>query len=193
VTSRVFECQARFSGTLPKRASGTSAPSRARGFTAAALTAVLLVPLAGAAERPQGWAAAAAAALAILILLPIVSGRAPWGWLALLAGLAALVTPRGDFAAIGPALLVATVLSLVIWLANRASDDPLRDGRPRPGTRERAAQELMGLSGERYVGQVLAGELAQDYVVINGLTLPRGAGDIDHLVIGPTGVFVLES
>ena len=48
----------------------------------------------------------------------------------------------------------------------------------------------MGLSGERHVGQVLARELPQEYALINGLKLPRGAGDIDHLVVGPTGVFL---
>jgi hypothetical protein len=178
---------------LRKHASEPAAPSRAAGFKVTALTAVLLVPLAGAAEPPQGWIAAAATALLVLVLLPLVGGRAPWGWLALLVGLAALVIPRGPMAAIGPALLVATVLSLVIWLANRGSDDVSRDGRPRPGSRERDAQEVMGLSGERQVGQVLARELPQDYVLINGLALPRGAGDIDHLVIGPTGVFLLET
>ena len=51
----------------------------------------------------------------------------------------------------------------------------------------------MGLSGERHVGQVLARELPQEYVLINGLKLPRGAGDIDHLVVGPSGVFLLET
>jgi hypothetical protein len=51
----------------------------------------------------------------------------------------------------------------------------------------------LGVSGERQVGQVLASELPQSYALFNGLTLPRGAGDIDHLVVGPTGVFVLET
>jgi hypothetical protein len=51
----------------------------------------------------------------------------------------------------------------------------------------------MGLSGERHVGNVLARELASDFVLINGLKLPRGTGDIDHVVIGPTGVFLLET
>jgi hypothetical protein len=51
----------------------------------------------------------------------------------------------------------------------------------------------MGMSGERQVGQAMARELPQEYVLINGLKLPRGAGDIDHLVVGPTGVFLLET
>ena len=52
---------------------------------------------------------------------------------------------------------------------------------------------MMGLSGERRTAELLAQELPQEYVLINGLTLPRGAGDVDHLVIGPTGVFLVES
>jgi hypothetical protein len=35
--------------------------------------------------------------------------------------------------------------------------------------------------------------MPEEYVLINGLTLPRGAGDIDHLVVGPSGVFLLET
>jgi hypothetical protein len=193
VTSRVFECHTRFIGPVRKHAADTATPSRSGGWKITALTAVLLVPVAGAAEPPEGWTAAAVTALAILVLLPIVGGRAPWGWLAVLLGLAALVIPRGPFAAMVPALFVAVVLSLVIWLANRGSDDASHDRRPRPGSRERDAQEVMGFSGERHVGQVLALELPQDYVLINGLALPHGAGDIDHLVIGPTGLFVLET
>lgn len=30
-------------------------------------------------------------------------------------------------------------------------------------------------------------------MLINGLKLPRGAGDIDHLVVGPSGLFLLET
>ena len=183
MTSRVFECHTRFVGQVRKRAADPATPTRTSGWKVAALTAALLVPVAGAAEPPEGWTASAVTALAILVLLPIVGGRAPWGWLAVLLGLAALVVPRGPFAAIGPALFVAVVLSLVIWLANRGSDDAAQDRRPRPGSRERDAQEVMGLSGERHVGQVLARELPQDYVLINGLALPHGAGDIDHLVV----------
>jgi hypothetical protein len=55
------------------------------------------------------------------------------------------------------------------------------------------AQVVMGLSGERRAGYVLARDLPPEYVLINGLQLPRTAGDIDHLVVGPTGVFLLET
>jgi Nuclease-related domain len=162
----------------------------AQGLKLALLSALLVVPLAGAAEPPLGWSVAAVTALAILGVARSSGARAPWGWLALLSALAAIVVPRGQFAVVGPALLVATVLSGVLWLANHGSGER---GRPRPGSRERAAQQHMGFSGERQVGDVLARELPEDYVLINGLKLPRGAGDIDHLVVGPSGVFVLET
>jgi hypothetical protein len=51
----------------------------------------------------------------------------------------------------------------------------------------------MGRSGEHQVRAALAAELPESYVLLNGLTLPRSAGDIDHLVIGPSGVFLLET
>ena len=179
-------------------------PSRARpclraakaaalpGFRLAVLVAVLLVPLAGAAEPPEGWVVAALAAVTILILVPILGARVHWGWLTIVLAAAAYVTPRAQLAVLGPALFVATGLCLVLWLASRGSSHP-SDGRARLGSREREAQQLMGMSGERHVGQVMARELPQEYVLINGLKLPRGAGDIDHLVVGPTGVFLLET
>jgi hypothetical protein len=193
MTSRVFDCQPRL--LIPERRPDSSgdAPRRGLGFKAAALTAVLLVPLAGAAEPPLGWLAAGLTALAILILVPLVGGRVRWAWLALLAGAAALLIPRGQLAVIGPALFVAIGLCVVLWLTNRGRSHPRAGDRPRLGTREREAQQVMGFSGERLVGHVLARELSEDFVLINGLKLPRGAGDIDHLVVGPTGVFLLET
>ncbi|HLZ27853.1 MAG TPA: NERD domain-containing protein [Chloroflexota bacterium] len=193
MTTRVVECRRPTVGLGPVPASAREAgPRRAVGVKRAALVAVVLVPLAGAAEPPQGWVLAALTALTMLLLVPIVGERAPWGWLTVLFAGAAFVTPRRQLPGLGPALFVATGVSLVLWLAGGGARGP-RDGRPRPGSRERQAQLLMGLSGERHVGQVLARELPQEYVLINGLKLPRGAGDIDHLVVGPSGVFLLET
>jgi hypothetical protein len=50
----------------------------------------------------------------------------------------------------------------------------------------------LGRSGELFVGFYLARELPDEYVVVNGLKLRHGAGDIDHLIVGPTGVFLIE-
>ncbi len=190
MTHRVFECTSHPMRLNPSQSRGGKPRPPARGFTVAVLTALLLVPLAGAAEPPQGFGVAALSAVSILLVLRLFGDRVPWGWLGLLMGSAALVIPLGP---VGPGLFVAGCLSLVVWLVNRGSGSERDHGRPVPGSRERDAQLVMGLSGERHVGQVLARELPPEFVLVNGLKLPRGAGDIDHLVVGPTGVFVLES
>jgi hypothetical protein len=192
VTSRVFECSHRLHGTAREPDPVGDAPARGHGLKAAGLAAILLVPVAGAAEPPLGWVVATVTALAILIVVPMAGGRARWGWLTLVAAAAAIVIPRDQLEVVGSGLFVATGLGLVLWLVNGGSSQS-KKGRPRPGSREREAQEQAGLSGERHVGQVLARELPQEYALINGLKLPRAAGDIDHVVVGPTGVFLLET
>ncbi len=49
-----------------------------------------------------------------------------------------------------------------------------------------------GVEGEMEVERVLK-TLSDSYVVINNVRLPKGAGNIDHVVIGPTGVFAIET
>ena len=195
MTTRVFDCHPpRFASTLhapvpvarPRRTS-------ASGFWTTTFVAFVLVPIAGAGERPIGWLLSALAAMSVLLATRALGGRLRWGWLALLAGAAGLILPRPQLSAAGPPLFVATVLALVLWLANRDRGRRRADERPEPGTRGRTAQIVLGLSGERHVGAVLARELPQEFVVINGLTLPRAAGDLDHVVVGPSGVFLLET
>jgi len=152
----------------------------------------VLVPIAGAAEPPNGWLVAALSALALLALAVLRPG-VRWGWLLLVAAGTGLAMPRGSFSVVGPALFVATAMCLTLWLANRRSRRRRGDVEPRADSPERAAQLALGISGERHVGHVLARELPQEFALINGLTLPRGAGDIDHLVVGPSGVFLLET
>lgn len=50
-----------------------------------------------------------------------------------------------------------------------------------------------GLQGEQNVSDHLTRNLNDDYYLINDLYLQGGGGDIDHVVLGPTGVFVLET
>ena len=50
-----------------------------------------------------------------------------------------------------------------------------------------------GLAGEKKVTQLLGSKLSDDYVLINGLYLRNGGGDIDHVVLSPSGVFVIET
>jgi hypothetical protein len=50
-----------------------------------------------------------------------------------------------------------------------------------------------GLAGEKQVAKLLSGTLSDDYWLINSLYLHNGGGDIDHVVLGPGGIFVLET
>jgi Nuclease-related domain/TadE-like protein len=198
VTARVVDCRdgvrARARPAVAPRPA-TGASGAGRRLAAAAAAALLVVPIAGAAERPYGWLVAAATALAVLGLVAVVGQRARWGWVTALVAGAALAVPRGDVPVVGPALLVVSAMCLMVWLAGPAA--AARASRSRQstaaGAREREAQLVMGMSGERHVGHVLARELPDEYVLINGLKLPRAPGDIDHLVVGPNGLFLLET
>jgi hypothetical protein len=162
------------------------------------LTAVVAVPVAGAAEAPAGWLAAVLSAVLILSLAAIAGQRIRWGWLTLLFAAAGIGLPRGSWGTVGswgivgPPLFVATLLSVILWLTQR-DDQPHGAKSREQASRQRAAQKLAGLTGERQVARLLADELPQDFALINGLQLPGAAGDIDHLVLGPTGVFLLET
>lgn len=50
-----------------------------------------------------------------------------------------------------------------------------------------------GWQGEKQVAKLLSSSLSDDYYLINDLYLHGGGGDIDHVVIAPGGVFVLET
>ena len=50
-----------------------------------------------------------------------------------------------------------------------------------------------GWQGEKQVAKLLTNTLSDDYYLINDLYLREGGGDIDHIVLGPNGVFVLET
>jgi hypothetical protein len=50
-----------------------------------------------------------------------------------------------------------------------------------------------GLSGERQVAKLLESKLSDEYYLLNDLYLRDGDGDIDHVVLGPNGIFVLET
>lgn len=59
------------------------------------------------------------------------------------------------------------------------------------GGAERAPLEA-GVAAEQAVRQALAG-LDDRYYLLNGLRLPEGQVEIDHLLLGPRGLFVLET
>jgi len=50
-----------------------------------------------------------------------------------------------------------------------------------------------GWEGEKQVAKHLNSTLNDDYYLINDLYLREGGGDIDHVVLAPGGVFVLET
>jgi hypothetical protein len=51
-----------------------------------------------------------------------------------------------------------------------------------------------GFEGEKQVTEVLSSTLSDDYFLINDVQLVAGKrSNIDHIVLGPTGIFVLET
>ena len=50
-----------------------------------------------------------------------------------------------------------------------------------------------GWQGEKQVAKLLSHTLSDDYYLLNDLYLRVGEGDIDHIILGPNGVFVLET
>ena len=50
-----------------------------------------------------------------------------------------------------------------------------------------------GWAGEKQVTKLLSSKLSDDYLLLNSLYLRNGGGDVDHVVLGPNGVFVLET
>lgn len=51
---------------------------------------------------------------------------------------------------------------------------------------------FVGKRGEAAVSEALK-DLPNEYVLLNDLMLPDGRGNIDHLVMGPNGLFVIET
>jgi hypothetical protein len=61
----------------------------------------------------------------------------------------------------------------------------------RPSDQARTWQR--GATGERRTGRLLRRLPRQGFVVFHDLAVPGSAANVDHLVIGPTGVFVIDS
>jgi len=49
-----------------------------------------------------------------------------------------------------------------------------------------------GWEGEKRVAKLLKATLSDDYCLVNEVRLDKG-GDLDHLVLGPNGIFVIET
>jgi hypothetical protein len=66
---------------------------------------------------------------------------------------------------------------------------------PRPGMirlSEEARPWYTGAIGERVVGRVLT-ELGPEWTVLHSIPVGKGTSDIDHVVIGPAGVFTINT
>jgi hypothetical protein len=52
-----------------------------------------------------------------------------------------------------------------------------------------------GLTGERSVEKNLSDKLGDEYSIFNNVLLrdPKKRGDIDHIIVGSTGIFVIET
>src|SRR3954454_3476916 len=62
------------------------------------------------------------------------------------------------------------------------------------GSRWKARAAGPGLAGERMTAAVLDSQLPAGWVALHGRRLlPDSASDIDHLVIGPSGVWVIDT
>ncbi|MES1180683.1 MAG: nuclease-related domain-containing protein [Verrucomicrobiota bacterium] len=76
------------------------------------------------------------------------------------------------------------ILVCIIWLVERFGFRKLEE------IEKRRVAMRKGADGENIVAQKLK-DFPEDFCVINGLTTPFG--DLDHVVIGPTGVYILDT
>jgi hypothetical protein len=110
------------------------------------------------------------------------------GWTRTLAWRAPLVTAAGAVAQVLAAevglpqagLAGLAVAALIGWRL-----------RFRPSEQARAWQR--GAHGERRTARLLDRLTRDGYVVLHDLAVPGSPANVDHLVIGPTGVFVIDS
>lgn len=84
-------------------------------------------------------------------------------------------------------IVAALILFGVFWVLRKKIDRNLE-------ARLRSARAWRrGAEGERVVAELLKTELPDGYHVFNDVRFPGRTANIDHLVIGPSGVFVLNT
>jgi hypothetical protein len=114
-------------------------------------------------RRSLAWATASLAALALLMLLLSTVTEIAC-WPGVLVAMLALVSGGG----------------LAHFQMRYRANHVLR------------SQLRAGLQGQNRTPEILA-NLGDDYYLLNNLQLPGRADDVDHMVIGPNGVFALET
>lgn len=76
------------------------------------------------------------------------------------------------------------ILLCIMWLVERFGFRKLDE------IEKRRAAMRKGAAGENAVAKILA-DFPENFCVINSLTTPFG--DLDHVVVGPTGVYILDA
>jgi Nuclease-related domain len=96
------------------------------------------------------------------------------GYFYLLGGVVTIIVSSFYFSSI-----FGVIIGVVLTLGSTASF-------------RRSGNWSAGKQGELAVTQALQ-SLPDQYVVLNDLVLPDGKGNVDHLVMGPNGLFVIET
>lgn len=83
------------------------------------------------------------------------------------------------------AAIVVVFVASYLWIRRNNSfiEDKLRESRA----------WRRGYEGERVIGELLGSGLSDKYHVFNDVRFPGRTANIDHIVVGPSGVFVLNT
>lgn len=83
------------------------------------------------------------------------------------------------------AAIVAVSIATYLWIRRHNSfiEEKLRESRA----------WRRGYEGERVIGELLKDGLSEKYHVFNDVRFPGRTANIDHIVVGPSGVFVLNT
>jgi hypothetical protein len=100
----------------------------------------------------------------------VISALAAWEWMWLLIGL----RPQP---AVVTLYAVGVIAVFLVWKL--------------PGSKRRLRQTKLGIEGEKHVAEVLDELKADGYHVIHDIV--EDGYNIDHVLIGPTGVYVIET
>ena len=81
--------------------------------------------------------------------------------------------------------IVIIFISAIVWERRHKSfwDDKLHESRV----------WRRGYEGERVVGELLEDGLSDKYHIFNNVKFPGRKANIDHIVVGPSGIFVLDT
>lgn len=128
--------------------------------------------------------------MALVVMAPVlvfcaVRFGVPWAWDGFISSMTSRAevdpTPSpldGDLLNLGAAV-VALGATLSVW-------------QQMFGRRQTTEAWRQGAEGEQLTARILS-RLPDGYVVLHDVPMPRSRGNIDHIVIGPTGAFTVET